>query len=124
MSSSQRSRGIMSTTQQNATLAQLSIVRRSTAISRRITRWPVSNRLIGLIVPTAGLVLWEVLARVGVLPANTLPAPTVIGQTILELGRSGELGKHVGITLWRITTGFLLGAAAGTLLGGLTGYVS
>jgi sulfonate transport system permease protein len=114
----------MSATQQNATVVQLSALREKTARPKGAAKRPVSNRFIGLIVPTAGIVLWEVLARTGVLAANTLPAPTVVGQTILELGRSGELWRHTSITLWRIVTGFLLGAAAGTLLGGLTGYVA
>jgi len=106
----------MSATQQNATVVQLSALREKTARPKGAAKRPVSNRFIGLIVPTAGIVLWEVLARTGVLAANTLPAPTVVGQTILELGRSGELWRHTSITLWRIVTGFLLG--------GLTGYVA
>jgi sulfonate transport system permease protein len=113
----------MSTVQQNATVAQLSALREKAARSE-VAKRPVSNRLLGLIVPISGIVLWEVLARLGILPGNTLPAPTVVGRTIFELGSSGELWPHVGITLWRITLGFLLGAIAGTLLGGLTGYVS
>ena len=72
----------------------------------------------------AGIIVWELLSRAGVFPPNALPAPTVIGQTIFDLGRSGELWRHAGITLWRIAVGFFLGAAVGTLLGGLTGYVS
>jgi sulfonate transport system permease protein len=85
---------------------------------------PTQDRLLGMIVPVAGILVWELLSRLGVFPPNALPAPTAIGKTIVDLGRSGELWLHMGITLWRITVGFLLGAAAGTLLGGLTGYVS
>jgi sulfonate transport system permease protein len=77
-----------------------------------------------MIVPVAGVILWEVLSRSGVFPPNALPAPSLIGQTIVEMGKSGDLWRHAGITLWRITVGFFLGAAIGTLLGGLTGYVS
>jgi sulfonate transport system permease protein len=77
-----------------------------------------------MIVPVAGVILWELLSRSGVFPPNALPAPSLIGQTIFELGKSGDLWRHAGITLWRITVGFFLGAAIGTLLGGLTGYVS
>jgi sulfonate transport system permease protein len=68
--------------------------------------------LLGWIVPVVSLILWELLARTGVLPPNWLPAPTSV-----------ELWKHVGITLARVVAGFLIGAAAGTLLGALTGYV-
>jgi sulfonate transport system permease protein len=88
-------------------------------------RWVVvfPDWLLGWIVPVGSLILWEVLARAGVLPPNWLPAPTSVARTIYELGVAGELWKHVGITLARVLAGFLIGAAAGTLLGALTGYV-
>jgi len=92
-------------------------------ISRHHVKRFVPTRLLGLIVPVAGIILWELFSRAGVFPPNALPAPTVVAQTIYDLARSGELVRHTGITLWRITVGFLLGATLGTLLGGLTGYV-
>jgi sulfonate transport system permease protein len=87
-------------------------------------RLQIPSRLLGMIVPVGGVILWELLSRLGVFPPNALPAPTVIGQTILDLARTGELWRHTEITLWRIAVGFLLGATAGTLFGGLTGQVT
>ena len=78
---------------------------------------------VGWIIPVGILILWKIFARVGMLPPNGLPAPTVIGQTIYELAAAGDLWRHLGITLARVAAGFFLGAAAGTLLGALTGYV-
>jgi sulfonate transport system permease protein len=119
----------MSTAQQNVTLQNsrsvpFAVPGEKAARSVRVAKRLVTDRMLGLIVPVAGIALWELLSRVGVFPPNALPAPSVIAQTIFDLGRSGELWKHAGITLWRITVGFLLGAAAGTLLGGLTGHVT
>jgi sulfonate transport system permease protein len=57
------------------------------------------------------------------LPPNWLPAPTVVGQTTYQLTLTGDLLKHVGITTARVAVGFLLGASAGTLFGGVTGYL-
>jgi sulfonate transport system permease protein len=114
----------MSSLEQNTPVTRLAAVREQIIEPTRRYQQPRRHRFIGLIVPAAGLALWEALARTGVLPANMLPAPTVIGQTIVDLGRSGELWQHTAITLWRIVIGFLLGAAAGTLLGGLTGYIA
>ncbi|HWA73053.1 MAG TPA: ABC transporter permease [Polyangiaceae bacterium] len=71
----------------------------------------------GLIVPALTLLAWELAARLGWLPPNWLPAPTVVGQTLVALGVSGELGEHVISTLARLLLGFALGAALGTLLG-------
>jgi sulfonate transport system permease protein len=75
----------------------------------------------GLVVPALVLILWEVLARTGVLPSNWLPAPTVIAETIRGLAATGELWGHLAATLARVAAGFALGAAAATLLGVLTG---
>lgn len=114
----------MSTTQQNTTMIQLAALREEPARRTRIAERLVTDRLLGVIVPLAGIIVWELLSRSGVFPPNALPAPSVIGKTIFDLGGSGELWQHAGITLWRIAVGFSLGAAVGTLLGGLTGYVS
>ena len=75
----------------------------------------------GLIVPALGLLLWEGLARAGLVPPNWLPAPSVIAGTLRELAASGELTGHLFATLARVLAGFALGAAAATLLGVLTG---
>ena len=88
-----------------------------------ITRISIPDSLVGWIIPVSVLIGWEVLARLGMLAPNWLPAPTVIGQTIYQLAVAGDLWKHVGITMARVVVGFLLGASAGTLFGGLTGYV-
>jgi sulfonate transport system permease protein len=85
--------------------------------------WRIPDRALAWILPGAGLLLWEVLARTGVLPPNGMPAPTIVAATLADLARSGELLQHIGITLWRIALGFTAGAAAGTVLGGLTGSV-
>ena len=79
------------------------------------------HRLTGLIVPVSLLALWEVLARAGIVPPNWLPAPSAIVQTIRDLANSGDLSQHIGKTLGRVIAGFLIGAAAGTILGSLTG---
>lgn len=80
--------------------------------------WPL-----GAVLPVVLLALWEVLARLGVLPPNLLPAPSRVLGTIAELARTGELWPHLGLTLGRVAAGFGLGAALGTVLGALTGYL-
>jgi len=87
------------------------------------TLFHFSDYVLGWIVPAFLLVLWEILARVGYVPANWLPAPTVVARTVYELGVAGDLWKHLGITVGRVAVGFFVGASAGTFLGGLTGYL-
>jgi sulfonate transport system permease protein len=76
----------------------------------------------GLILPTVMVILWELFSRVGFFPANLLPAPSTVIATIGDLALSGELFEHIGITLYRVFLGFLIGSAFATLLGSLTGY--
>jgi len=114
----------MSTTEQNQRL----VWKDTAAVSTEnppdnIKRISVPDRFLGWIIPVSLLLVWELLARLGVLPANWLPAPTVVGQTIYQLAVSGDLLKYAGITIARVAMGFLLGASAGTLFGGLTGYL-
>ena len=78
--------------------------------------------LTGAVLPVALLLLWETLARAGVLHTNLLPAPSKVLATIGELARTGELWGHIGITLARVGAGFILGAALATVLGAATGY--
>jgi sulfonate transport system permease protein len=81
----------------------------------------VPRQIQGLVLPAVIVVVWEVLAEAGLLPANWFPAPSVVVATLLELLRGGDLLGHIGVTLARVVSGFLLGALAATLLGGVTG---
>jgi sulfonate transport system permease protein len=95
---------------------------RGEALSRAVRQaLCIPDRALGWIVPGSGLLLWEFLARIDVLPPNGMPAPSVIASTIADLARSGELWQHIGITLLRIGLGFALGASAGIVLAALTG---
>lgn len=84
-------------------------------------RFRLPDRMVGGLIPLLALVLWEVLSRIGVLPSNWFPAPSIVVRTICDLVASGELWGHLAATLWRIAVGFGVGALLGTLLGGLTG---
>jgi len=83
----------------------------------------IPEQLLGWIIPVGILLLWELLARAGLLPPNWLPAPTLVARTVYKLAVAGELWRHIAITLERVGIGFAFGAAAGTILGALTGYV-
>jgi sulfonate transport system permease protein len=97
--------------------------RLSSSSNRNAGRPWLADRFIGWIIPVSVLLAWELLARRGMLPPNWLPAPTVVAQTIYQLAVAGDLWKHAGTTIARVAVGFLLGATAGTILGGLTGYL-
>lgn len=88
-------------------------------------KWRKRSRLSwskGLIIPIILLILWEIFSRVGVFPSNLLPAPSDVLSTLINLTLSGELLRHIGITLYRVFIGFLIGSIFATILGSLTGY--
>lgn len=88
----------------------------------------LQNRLLqvrwlrGFFLPAVLLIGWECFSRLGIFPPNLLPAPSAVLATITQLAASGELFAHIGITLYRVAVGFLLGGAIATVLGALTGY--
>ncbi|TBW35530.1 ABC transporter permease [Siculibacillus lacustris] len=76
----------------------------------------------GLIVPALGIAVWQAVASAGLVDPTLLPTPT---RVIGELGRlalSGELVRHLGISLQRVVLGFLGGTGIAVVVGALTGY--
>jgi sulfonate transport system permease protein len=80
-----------------------------------------TRQWLGFVLPVIFLIVWELLARAGLLAANWFPAPFTIADTLLELLRGGELMRHVAYTLTRVLAGFLIGSLTATLLAGITG---
>lgn len=79
---------------------------------------------LGLVVPLALAIGWELAVRWGFSNGRLVPPPSVIFKTLAELAASGELQRHAGATLARVAAGFGIGLTVGTLAGALTGYSS
>jgi len=67
------------------------------------------------------LVLWEGASRARLIDPLFLPPPSQIWRALEEMTLSGELARHLGASLRRIAAGWLIGTAAGIVLGGLIG---
>lgn len=76
------------------------------------------RRLLGIVV---FLAVWEIAPRTGVINANFLPPFSVALKTLFNLLLSGELIKHILISLRRSIVGFSLGLAFAIPLGLLIG---
>lgn len=76
----------------------------------------------GAIVPAILLVIWEIASKSGWVAPNLLPAPSTVLSTIGDLAKTGDLWKHIGITLYRVFLGFAIGVGLATILGAITGY--
>lgn len=90
--------------------------------ARRPRLFGVQRIAAAFVLPIAALVLWELLVRTGLATGRLMPPPSRIAATLYDLAATGELARHIAVTLWRVVVGFVAGAAAGTIAGALTGY--
>lgn len=64
---------------------------------------------------------WEVAVHVSGIPELFLPAPSAVVTSLVRLFLEKGLAYDMGLTLWRIFGGFLLGSMVGVVLGVLMG---
>jgi sulfonate transport system permease protein len=67
--------------------------------------------------PLALLALWYQGAAHGWIPAQVLPSPAYVAETLMDLARSGDLWMNVQASMQRVIVGFGVGAALGLALG-------
>ena len=77
---------------------------------------------LGLLLPVALALLWELVVRMGWATGRLAPPPSVIFATFVDLARSGDLQRHTLITLGRVAAGFGIGVAVATVVGAAAGY--
>jgi NitT/TauT family transport system permease protein len=74
------------------------------------------------LIPVALLLLWEAAARAGWISQLLFPAPSEVLTTMGRLTASGELPRHVAISLQRVAAGLCVGAIPGITLGLAMGW--
>jgi sulfonate transport system permease protein len=89
---------------------------------RRPRGRPLSRIAIGLAVPLALAIIWELAIASGFAAGRLMPPPSRIAVTLYDLAVTGDLLLHISATTARVAAGFGLGVAAGTLFGALAGY--
>jgi NitT/TauT family transport system permease protein len=82
------------------------------------------ERIISFLSPIALLLLWEILARVGILDTRFFPAPSQILRTLLTMMKSGELQDDTLISMTRLAVGFLVGGIPALIIGVIMGLNS
>lgn len=71
--------------------------------------------------PVLLLLVWQAATHWQWAPPQILPSPILVGETFVELTRSGELLEHSLISLNRVLQGFATGCLLGLLLGVVMG---
>lgn len=75
------------------------------------------ERRISIAIGAAALVLWELLARAGIINTLFFPAPTAIAAELIRTLANGVMIEHLSATLLRVFPGLLLGGTAGLVAG-------
>src|SRR5690606_36778846 len=74
--------------------------------TRRKSKRTVERFLLGIALPVALDLGWEVVVRAGWAEGRLMPPPSRILQTLYSLAVTGELWLHIGATLARVGAGF------------------
>jgi sulfonate transport system permease protein len=83
----------------------------------RLTLARALSPLLPWLFPLALFALWYQGAEHGWIPAQVLPSPAFVGDTLADLARSGDLWLHVQASMLRVGVGFAVGALLGLALG-------
>ncbi|MDR6550545.1 ABC transporter permease [Paenibacillus qinlingensis] len=75
----------------------------------------------GTILPLTVLIIWQIVGSLGIISKTLLPTPAEIAVAFYDLLITGELFKHLKISIWRAAVGFLVGGSLGLLFGLLVG---
>lgn len=67
--------------------------------------------------PLSLLAVWQLACISGLFPEQVLVPPSEVARSLWLMAGSGELGRHVGDSLYRLAIGFGIGAAAGLAFG-------
>jgi sulfonate transport system permease protein len=93
----------------------------SRLIPHWLHNWRTPEVLLRLISPIALLLLWELASQAGLIPQRVIAAPSQIGGTLWAMIVSGELGKHLLVSLQRALVGLSIGVSVGVVAALITG---
>lgn len=78
---------------------------------------PGRSPLAALAAPLSLLAAWQLACMSGLFPPQVLVPPSEVARTLWHMAGSGELGRHVGDSLYRLGIGFTIGTLAGLSFG-------
>ena len=92
--------------------------RRGERVSAR-SRWVTIGG--GALLPILILVVWQVVAASGAVPAYRLPSPGDVVLAGVDLAQRGLLGLHLAISTQRVLLGFIGGSLVGLVVASVVG---
>ena len=85
---------------------------------------PERRRLAAWLAFAVAVLVWQAALSLGLVSPVFLPSPGSILVALGDLALSGELWRHLSVSLWRILSGWAIGTAAGLALGMAMGLYS
>ncbi|XID91625.1 ABC transporter permease [Paenibacillaceae bacterium WGS1546] len=89
---------------------------------RRRLKPGLNDVAVGAAIPVVTLVLWQLFCETGDIDPFFFPSPLSIAAAFGELAKTGELFRHIGVSLGRVLAGFGIGGALGLIFGLLSGF--
>lgn len=90
--------------------------KRANTSLRPLLRW-AGSLVHALALPIVVVAVWQGLSALGVVRPILLPPPGKVAWAFWQLAVSGDLVRHVAVSLARVMEGFVLAAAVGLTLG-------
>ena len=84
------------------------------------TDW-IRKVVLALVIPAVIVLVWLYATTYTSIPGGILPSIPDVGQTFLEMLRSGQLKEDLFISMSRVLKGYLISAVLGIFLGSLIG---
>lgn len=85
---------------------------------------PRSRPVLAWLAFAGAIALWQLGSAEGWIDQLILPSPLAIVRALVDLAASGDLWRHLGASLFRLSLGWLLGTLAGLAFGLLIGLFS
>lgn len=79
---------------------------------------------LGLLLPTILIIVWSWVTAANIVPSYQLPSPFSVIDKIISLAEDGSLWSHLGITVYRVMIGSLIGTLVAVILGSIVGFYS
>jgi len=91
------------------------------AATRSFWSRPAVHVVGGLVIPVLLLAVWQITTSVGLVPVYRLPPPASVVTAAVGLAESGELWRHIAISVQRVLVGFTVGSLVGLAVAALVG---
>ena len=75
------------------------------------------ERVLSVLSPIGLILLWELTVQTGLLDQRLFVPPSRIAAGLYAMTATGEIWTHISISLFRVGTGFVLGAVPGIVIG-------